>query len=177
MNLQNAMEITGKAYREGWDNDRYVFIHEGQLCFANTCIFRVSDYIKYCKNDWQPYYEVVEIRPEKAGELWEWEDMLYFTNLQRDSNHGVLVFMTDEGDLIDTGDIDYRGCAHNKNGWTRLYPKVEADSVERIEIENVKWKESGSLIYPAADVSHVAWYDLVDLPRMKMILEIPKDKP
>ena len=115
---------------------------------------------------WQPYHEVKEIRPEKAGELWENGDGKYY------HTHDV------EGDLYLVGmyeAVKVEGAI--TSGMTRLYPPVE--NVERIEIESVKFAslpDSKHFAYPmVSNGGTYNWKDLPYKPAMKMILEIPKE--
>lgn len=79
-------------------------------------------------NNWLPYYEDREIRPEKAGELWvrDYGNELvpFFTTEAGEAfpvnNHlvirnksGLSLEITVFGDII-----------HGKNGWIREYPHV-----------------------------------------------------
>ena len=125
------------------------------------------------QTDWQPYREEKEIRPENAGELWEKRDCFYHT-----SGSQYAGGLTLHGDV---GTVDIASAIHGKNGWTRLFPHVEED-VERIEIEGVKWSQRttsmGTFVYPFKyNVESIELVKLIDRRPMKMILEIPKDKP
>lgn len=87
------------------------------------------------------------------------------------------------GDNGICGQID--GMIHNKNGWTREFPPVEDEDIERIEFENVIWDKSE--VWPHESIpklikgpGHTNWGDISDAttskPPMKMILEIPKEE-
>lgn len=123
---------------------------------------------------WTPYREAREIRPEKAGELWQHEVRgLAFIYESTENTHFII--------SVDGQTEELNKCnlvAHNKNGWTRIYPPVEDDSVERIEIEGVKWKDAetirGQFCYPQSSDKNFG--NLRNKPPMKMILEIPKEK-
>ena len=128
--------------------------------------------------DWQSYHEEKAIRPEKAGELWRNKeienDQYYHTENHTSSGAGLI--------LVGYGakgfkEADNGRVLHNKDGWERVFPKVEDDSVERIEIEGVKWvfsKKAGYQIPQWPISGPDSLYPLLDKPPMKMILEIPK---
>ena len=122
------------------------------------------------EDDWQPYHEIKEIRPENAGELWDKDGCKYIT-FGTDNND--LRIFNQVGGEYELSEFIPDGPIHDKYGWTRLYPKIE-DDVERIEIEGVKWIEATkSLIYPSGVYE---WRHLINRSPMKMILETPKDK-
>jgi hypothetical protein len=118
----------------------------------------------------------IDIVVEKAGELWRQgdgdEDHNYYHTFEDD---GVIKFRGEH--IHDVS--DWPRMIHNKNGWTRLYPPVEDESIERIEIEAGNWKhlkcEDGHCSY-SVDLSDMQEKSLMGKPLMKMILEIPKEK-
>ena len=69
----------------------------------------------------------------------------------------------------------YRTAVHGKN-WTRLYPPVADENIERIELERVIWAYKDGVYFPTTG-TNIEFSELVDSSPMKMILEIPKDKP
>jgi hypothetical protein len=133
--------------------------------------------------DWQPYPEVKEGRPEKAGELWGYSgDDPYAGKYHHTKFHKEEIIVV--GDNGVCGQIE--GMIHNKNGWTLLYsPDPErmamiAD-VERIEIEGVHWEEGKfngdfAIIPCTHNFSGGLRRELIKKHSMKMILEIPKEK-
>jgi hypothetical protein len=163
MDIQDALRPTGKANMEGWDTDRYVEIKEGQFIntdghkFANACILSA---------DWQPYHEVKEIRPERAGELWKHERGLHGHTFKHPS--GDIYFNDDNETTLAT---KAKAVIHNKNGWTRLFPLPEDDSIERIEIKPGIINEiKGFSVY--SFILSEEYRDSIN--GKKMILEIPK---
>ena len=176
MNIQDALKETGKAAMGGWDTDRYVFVGGGQLCnveghkFANACIL---------KDDWQPYHEEKEIRPEKEGELWKNNvNINWFIRRAGSSRCKGFQAVSEQGVCFDIKGLDM---VHGE-GWTRLFPPVEED-VERIEIEGVKWKKAdhgkhGEGVIPEfPSMEEVRKIEaLTSKPPMKMILEIPREE-
>jgi hypothetical protein len=235
MNIQDALKETGKAHQKNRCFDSYVktdptgllnwYFKENDEQRSITLLWDITDAA------WQPYHEVKEIRPEKAGELWTDDGGL--------GNNNYLTFIEDNKLQLITayGSCNARAAigkdiAHNKKGWKRLYPPVESekvrigdkdfsiceeveeyidrleqglvdrdakieelmkadirrilspeyDSIERIEIEGVEdWKVSG--FSTGNKTKYSVWLPngmcekLEDKPPMKMILEIPKDKP
>lgn len=117
--------------------------------------------------------ESKEIRPEKAGELWQQgdgeggEDYHYYFTFEKS---GMLKFRSERVHEIS----DWPGMIHGKNGWTRLYPPVEDDSVEIIEFEGVVCKEDSECVY-TIETTFTTPQDLANKP-MKMTLEFKKDK-
>ena len=129
--------------------------------------------------NWRTYHEVEEIRPEKAGELWKnnLNDEYYHTTvpLPLGMGGGLALFSC-------YGRTDRENIFHGED-WTRLSPPVEDNSVERVEIEGVVWLHKKDCQGKHVEYSGVDdpkpnnFKDIpVDVP-MKMILEIPKDKP
>ena len=160
------------------DSPDYAFENsEGVLVWDNNgknepvMLYLITDAV------WQPYHEVKEIRPE-AGELWiskvgdryfitSCPTVDYLTAVARSGNKYTL--------NKDYSFMEYKEVVHNKNGWTRLFPEPEDDSVERIEIEGVVCKEDSECVY-TIETTFTAPQDLANKP-MKMILVMEKDKP
>jgi hypothetical protein len=120
--------------------------------------------------------EIKIISPEKAGELWGNKGAMYSTVISSIPNDGEALFFRSEYDNLNN---ITKEVIHGKNGWTRLFPFVEDDSVERIEIEGVWFADH---YRDAADKDvytirlDVRYLEILQnrLP-MKMILEIPKE--
>jgi hypothetical protein len=134
MKTEEALRPTGKAVDKREPGYYIAEDEEGRLYWYERKTGRkchpviASDIFR---NAWQPYHELKEIRPEKAGELWQRTDGEYFhTNIV----NGNIRFCGDVG-RVDSSLIKY--VIHGKNGWKRLHPKPEDDSVERIEIKKV----------------------------------------
>jgi hypothetical protein len=182
MNILDALEETGKACVEGkfdeycatenadgpleWRRriDGTFVCHVGLACILHSV--------------WIPYHEEKEIRPEKAGELWEHEKGgSFFVHRAKPDSHILEVTFYYGG----REKIQEQEVIHGENGWTRLYPPVENENVERIEVEDVAWRSDGNgpvYVYPieAGSTFFLNHSNLLRKPRMKMILEIPKDK-
>jgi hypothetical protein len=186
MKVQDALEKNGKAYRViSSTSEPYAYIDGLYLVWEDGVKVGYEGIIA---EDWLPYPEEKEIRPEKAGEVWQYEEdshkkvtvwhkgILCFHALSRRDRPDIIYFKKDDG-------LGWFCCdepVHGKNGWTRLYPPVEDESVERIEIEGVEnFRLCGdtfeSSIYKV-DIPDGYLDRLEDKPPMKMILEIPKDK-
>jgi hypothetical protein len=153
---------------------------------------------------WQPYHEVKEIRPEKAGELW----------VSRENEKDTPFFTTESGEAFPVNNhlvirnrsglsLDIKGCfedrkiIHGKNGWTLIYSPdkevmkrikdLEDDSVDRIEIENA-WLLEGEIKNPGDPTSvgkisfrvgsdffaHLSKPDLFQ-KQLRLAVELPKD--
>jgi hypothetical protein len=180
MNVAEALEVDGKI--ESTTSNRIAFRDEFSILRwdDDDSLVMLEDIV----GDWSPHYEEEEIRPETRGELWEYYDgdqcrLNFFTcislGLNMMSQSGVL---SEKGILgFMTGNKDIRkDVIHSKSGWTRLYPPVEDESVERIEVD-VTWNSHDiNCIYPVFNSYQFNPTILLSKPPMKMILEIPKDK-
>ncbi len=126
------------------------------------------------RTDWQVFTRVKEIRPENAGEFWRHENGGTFYTHAKSYNVDSEIATTNRFGAIE--DLPRDDKTHNKGGWTRLYPPVEDDSVERVEIEGVYW-EQHDYCTPFSNDTNIAFgsfSSFIGKPRMKMILEIPK---
>ncbi len=183
MKIDYALISTGKAHRPT-DIRSYVMVDENDVLFwygttknnkgAQVMLSEILGEV------WQPYHEVKEIRPEKAGELWEREG-LFFVIVRDTSNNNLMIRCCEDDYLWSINNHSFTPMIHNKNGWKRLFPEPEDDSVERIEFSEVEWSKDKAIlgfIYPSLNVkgNNGGLWNLLDRPPMKMILEIPKDK-
>ena len=124
MKVQDALKPTGKAIDK---RNRDAHIEVRFECGANYLIWvnnKTSEYegrLSYEAHfieDWQPYHEVNEIRPEKAGEVW-WHEgrdlkILIFSNA-----------MLSLSAIDETGAIcDIERIIHGYNGFTRVDPLI-----------------------------------------------------
>jgi hypothetical protein len=177
MLIQEALKETGLATVGGAENSWHIHWNSLDSCFYRTYengkIERYKVGMKALgRDDWQPYHEAKEIRPEKAGELWERKGIHYAIGYLKcrdgiyQTQYGLHRFDCNDYKPVDNNMI------HGKNGWTRLFPKPENDSVERIEIEGVVCKEDSDCVY-TVETTFTSHKDLVNKP-MKMIL-IPKE--
>ena len=181
MKIQDALEPTGKAFIEK-KGDCYAAI-EDDGCPLTWYNKQTSDLMGHIALDtiisdkWQPYYEVKEIRPEKAGELWRYGDSdSYAHTFKQDDD----IYFLSDGCAPKTLAL-LAGVKHGEY-WTRLCPEVEDPSVKRIRIKDVTWHEGicngVSAIFPRADNgsnSEDVSKDLLTRGLMNMILEIPKE--
>jgi hypothetical protein len=147
--------------------------------------------IDITEGNWLPHHEAKEIRPDQGGELWSFENQLDgadYIFIMEGNEAGQLILIDSTGES--TAEIPLK-MIHGKNGWTLIYSpdkevmkkikKPEDDSVERIEIEGVKWKKAdhgkfGEGVIPEfSSMKEVRQIELLqNKPPMKMILEIPK---
>lgn len=166
-----------KYDEESWQNDIVEFVESGHNVSQIETDEKVI--LEGCRDDCpnKPYHEVKEIVPQNAGELWKYNDrFMWFTT------RGIsgLEMVCEDGEETETVE-KMNQTIHNKNGWTRPYPPVEDENIERIEIEGVKWKNGANHIsYPYIELPDGADYGIFHDVRdknksMKMILEIPKD--
>lgn len=194
MNIQDADRRVGDLGQLYLPDNKewYCLIVDGRPCWYEAS----TDYLQRevsgkeaIREDWEIYQKETEIRPEKTGELWSHEDgsIGMITERYESSPLGIAFDNETQKRLSDINlasgkNKTYREyIIHNKNGWTRLYPPVEDDSVERIEIEGVSfWGCTNSAGVHIMAESPEELYELIKKAsneKMKMILEIPKDKP
>ena len=134
MDIKSALEPTGKAVQN--NNSMYYLAWRGgdlfhyEIGVKNGEALRRLSVKELFNNDWQPYREKPEIRPEKAGELWEYEGSKTF--IYRNRSDGLLHVIRDQGG---TNPVSYSNMIHGQNGWTRLYPPVPDENVEDIFCE------------------------------------------
>ena len=185
MIIQKALQETGKARLSTWLDGAYVYLNDGVLYlkgmdtynkpYASSAILR---------DDWQPHYEVKEIRPENEREVWinkAIHSVHVLITGWTELGGGKLVFRNADGDIVS---IDPKAI-HNKNGYTRIFPHVKDESIERIRIKDVTWHKGRgngvSIVFPVADNSDEGSAevdkDLLTRGPMTMILEMSKDKP
>lgn len=177
MNIQDALKETGKAHRGSGDKV-YVYEDRGILKHNETKEPVVLNFI-IC-DDWLPYHEEKQIRPENEGELWRHHvSGLYCCTENGDGIHkNQLIIVGYSGPKpISQG---YENMIHGQC-WTRLYPPVEDESVEKIEVEDVEFIPqrlmNGDSCYVAISEGTYAINSemkLIDKPSMKMTLEWEK---
>lgn len=190
MNIQDALKDTGKAKlgkSNGWASHQegYTWHAERDGKFLRwfdeegnpRCEISYFDIINI---GWEPHYEKEVIRPEKAGEVWE--DSCGNLWLTSNPSEKGLRFMSATGDnsWFDFPSLRWhKDVVHNQNGWTRPYPPVEDEKVERIVIEGVEWFGVHNKTYPEYYEERKDGFKFESLqnkPPMTMILEIPKER-
>ena len=136
MNIQEALKPTGKVYVLGGTNYAEVNNSNELVWYSMGTKERECTVSFYCiiGSVWLPYHEIKEIRPEKEEETWLDENtgLCYLTFYNGTNEIGL------RRGMDGSTDVSNEFVIHNRNGWTRLYPKVEDDSIERIEIEGVE---------------------------------------
>jgi hypothetical protein len=174
MYIQEALKETGKAILKdysGW----YCVIKEGNPRWNDVSedrLIRVVMGKEVIRDDWQPYHEAKEIRPLNPGEFWEAPSGAKFLTYKEGHK---LYFATKDTTHKCFNNEEKLGCFSE---WTRLYPPVEDDSVERIEINDIQWFSKVHK-YPEhigdSDPNPNNFQDIPLETPMKMILEIPKE--
>jgi hypothetical protein len=170
VNIQEALKETGKARLEiQAEHFLYAFIAELNNSYVWLNKDGQHEYLYYddgLREDWQPYHDKKVIRPEEAGELWAC-DGLGMCFVYYDKSLDLHLKWRDGAEQR----VAVTNIAHNQNGWTRLYPPVEDDSVERVEFEYVECTKERESVYNVN--STFATYR--SLPkRVRMILEYEK---
>jgi hypothetical protein len=164
--IQDALKETGKARRPSWIEEIWVEIINNELMLmpSETKLTHVKDIFA---TDYEPYKK--EIRPERAGELWQHKDGRFACT---DLDGGELWLIDVAGNEMVQG-VNY-------NGWKRIYSPDEEVMKElegeKIVIEGVKWRQDAgsTIIYPGADTVF-EWRDFIDKPRCTMTLTWPKE--
>lgn len=138
MLIKDALKPTGKAWRE---MDYYA---QRDACGILKWVSKAGDYIStvalesIMADDWQPFPEEKEIRPEYTGELWKIKNSVWVA-FRRESS--CLKFMH----TITGGEVDFcdwylkNEVIHGKNGWERVFPNVE-EFWGRSAIQNDRYK-------------------------------------
>jgi hypothetical protein len=176
MKILDALKETGKAEHPDKPG-KYVELKDDFLGWYHTITeigAGMFSHSWYFKHGFKPYHEVKEIKPEKAGELWSNNGKRWFV-AKCPSNE----YFYDQTGVISHN--EYAKATHGKNGWTRIFPKPEDESIERIEIEGVEWEdckienqELHAMVPLWRNMNPWIGKDLINKPPMKMILEIPK---
>lgn len=177
MNIQDALDKSKKIVIPGSTAERnYASIGEsGRLRWyykRKDAPNEGGDYVSLdmiLSENWQPYHEVKEIRPYAAGELWEMSSHAKFFVIA-DESSGVNKLCGLYGDKI----CIREDIIHGKD-WVRLYPPVEDENVERIEIEGVEIESCcDDIIIKTSSLDKGTVFNKC---KAKVTIEIPKDKP
>lgn len=183
MNIQDALKETGKVKRKGWGRNEWLAITDLSSSGDIQFFFYVKEISvhgeRYSQtnildNEWQPYHDKKEIRPENAGELWEHDETEGYFHTDYSTQDAQLVM------------IGYKGVSRDAeithgDHWTRLHPPVEDDSVEKVEFKRVffdriKGKNGAnymSIISTSGDSPSI---DMLKGREVDVTLKIPKDK-
>ena len=134
--------------------------------------------IDITEGEWQPYHEVKEIRPEKAGELWEHKDGIFAIAMGRDGRLGRVWVnqkpsFANPDNMLSVYTQPMKEVIHGKDSYKRLFPPIEDDSVERMVFENVTFRNKNGCIVAMNECG--AMIGVLDSPPMKMTLEKPKN--
>lgn len=126
MNIQDALKETGKARKE--DNfAQYAFLEQSEEDPRHELFWSIDgkkdghvQYEDIFADNWQPYHEEKEIRPEKEGELW----VNKFQELAHTAYRGDKLIFVCMNESIPVDDV-----LIGMNGWTRRYPPVEDEKL------------------------------------------------
>lgn len=169
MKVIDALKPTGKAYREDNFADYVMLVNNtegsGSLLHWFNAGEDIGEVVFEDQGDdkWQPYPEVKEIRPEKAGELWYRSTDKKYYHTEEFENIGLR--MVSHLCAPNVRDFVY------DDTWTRIFPEPEDDRVVFIDAP-------GGPIFPTSrgnDFSNGSFLKFKNKPPMKMILEIPKE--
>ena len=169
MDIKSALEPTGKAKKEYWGATYAARDEKGiirQYCDGMVLGGISSDELN--EEYWQPCHEKPEIRPENQDEMWRNShvDVCYLYDAVNNK------LMTARGISLDNQILENK-VIHGQNSWTRIYPPVPDENVEKVVIENVAWRRSHGVIFPIADTDE-DWQSLATKPRMQMTLKWKK---
>lgn len=132
MNIQNALKETGMTIKTSGvdcyaqEDDKGVLRWVEKKEHQYVAIVSLASVML---EDWQPYHLEKEIRPENAGELWEYrERFLWFTRHIRMESGELsevrIVCQDGENETLQS----MCNTIHNKNCWKRLYPPVKQEA-------------------------------------------------
>ena len=125
MNITDALKETGRAAYPMWNKGDFIQIISSAFVDDNNEPYYTTLLLQ---DGWEPYREVEEIRPEKAGELWTSDKgAVCFTVESKEFARLQFIpqFPMVSGDEKVHTQIIPSDITHNKNGWTREFPKVE----------------------------------------------------
>lgn len=174
MKIDKALEPTGMASKDDNEAEYAMLVEDKEAGERKNLLWNGVDgefvhYTDITEEDWQPYHKVKEIRPEKEQEVWLSDDTgVWITH--KNANYEIVLIAAHSLGSAKLCDI---GAIHNKNGWTRLYPQVEDDSVEEREIEHIVKDEGSFFLRDTHDNLHL-WKDS-EKP-IKLIAIVPKEK-
>jgi hypothetical protein len=189
MLIQEALKETGKAFlsieseyyaMEGGDSLNWISKKTSTIDSNVPFVLIMSD-------QWQPYHEVEEIRPEKAGELWKNASGNILVIMETPDREGLFFTYTNDAHkpTLLRNMIWSRNVIHNESGWTLIYSpdkevmkkikELEDNSVETIEIEDVLWNTNDECTYPYQEKSVFDWDVLLNMKPIKLICVIPKE--
>ena len=181
MKIQDALEENGKAKRKSNPNN-YVEIDDyAALVWVGIKSKEIKGSVSLesiLKDNWQPYREAKEIRPEKAGELWKNPQGKLLITLDSDHTEDLcFTYVEDAYTPAPLNDMMWgKNVIHNKNGWTRVEPPVEDENVERIKVRYVGYRNQPDICFNAFAISssdfESTYQDCLD---KDMILEISKE--
>ena len=186
MNIQNALKETGKARKEDNEAKYATLIQDEDAGSRENLVWEgekdeLVHYTDIMEDNWQPYHEEKEIRPETSTELWRNK----FNELAHTTYRGNELMFVCMNESIPVDDV-----LIEINGWTRLYSPGEEDKkicafnhacldreedVERIVIEGIEWKREDGWLVPFGGGEFMCSQNLIDKPPMRMIFEIPKE--
>jgi hypothetical protein len=112
-----------------WREDIVEFVEEGHVVSQFETDERVI--LEGCKDDCpnKPHPEVKEIRPKDIEELWLKDGLSYATVIDRGSAELQFICCNDSY-IWSLDNLNISPVIHNKNGWKRVFPKPEDDSIE-----------------------------------------------
>lgn len=78
MNAEMTLKLSAQIRKRDWPEYEHAVINDvGVLYKANNDNY-IIPFEELFENDWEPFYFDHEILPEKAGEVWKKDNMLYF---------------------------------------------------------------------------------------------------
>jgi hypothetical protein len=136
MDIIEALKETGMVSILAGCED-YAFINEdGVLCWDNKGSPEPVP-LDLIPLKWRPYRKEPQIVPKEAGEVWVNDiGIKWFICFACSDQSKGLVALSEQQVFWN---IDQLNMVHGKNGWTRLFPKVEDPNIERVELDNVTW--------------------------------------
>lgn len=152
--IQDAIKETGKIQHSNLENiyakeDEWGVLHWYSINDTSPVLVKLSDILS---DNWQPYPNKKEIRPERAGELWGNKSGNYGHTFKHPSGK---IYFTDNEDTRYTKELIH--VIHGLNGWKLIYSPDEEVMAElegeKVVIEGVEFLSRSFLDGGAAFVA------------------------
>ena len=159
MLIQDALKETGKARKEDCSIGFVMKNEKGHLIFFNED--GVADgYVvlsAIMSDNWQPYHEVKEIRPEVTGEVWENPHKEKFFTIKLEQRFHF---------------IDEQGHCHNSHigNLTRIFSPVEDEQSAKDKWEKV-WQRQEEIDTLKMKIAELVKKDLIVCPQCFVVFK------
>lgn len=184
MDIQEALETTGKAHYEG--STAYVQWRGWDHSAPKTLWWvdkKTGEWLEALSHEeiletwFRPYVDGKEIRPEDERELWINDNGAVLLSGYSTLSPAIakLIFRNADGKDVEE---NMNEVIHGQNGWTRILPKVEDENIERIRIMRIGGDVNKKInLFSDHEKGYerrFIWNDLANHPNVKLIIEQPK---